>query len=134
MNSEMTELKSGIGKTRTSSDPTRQGNCILHIRNRSGTRLNIVLHGTEVNIVRAMTVRRFKRLKLAKGTYVVEAWLAEGRIGVNAVNIPHISIEKITSRKDVSIRGRKIVADFVNDRAKLEIDREPTAGDIIQNI
>jgi hypothetical protein len=28
------------------------------------------------------------------------------------------------SRKDVSIRGRKIVADFVNDRAKLEIDTE----------
>lgn len=81
-----------------------------------------------------MTVHRFKRLKLKKGTYVVEAWLTDGRIGINAVNIPHISIEKITSRKDVSIRGRKIVADFVNDRAKLEIDREPSAGDLVQNI
>ena len=49
-------------------------------------------------------------------------------------NIPHISIEKITSRKDVSIRGRKIVADFVNDRARLEIDRETSAGDLVQNI
>ncbi len=81
-----------------------------------------------------MTVHRFKRLKLKKGTYVLEAWLTDGRIGINAVNIPHISIEKITSRKDVSIRGRKIVADFVNDRAKLEIDREPSAGDLVQNI
>ena len=35
-----------------------------------------------------------------------------------------ISIEKITTRKDVSIRGRKIVADFISDRARLEIDRE----------
>ncbi len=96
--------------------------------------MNLVIHGTEVSIVRAMTIRRFKRLKLSKGTYVVEAWLSEGRITVNSVNIPHISIEKITSRKDVSIRGRKIVADFVNDRAKLEIDSEPSAGDLVQNI
>ena len=130
----MTELKSGIGKSGQLEDLSRRGNCILHIRNRSGSRLNLVLHGTEVNIVRAMTVRRFKRLKLKKGTYVLEAWLSDGRIGINSVNIPHISIEKITSRKDVSIRGRKIVADFVNDRAKLEIDREPSAGDLVQNI
>jgi hypothetical protein len=109
-------------------------NFILHIRNRSGSRLNIVLHGTEINIVRAMTIRRFKRLKLVKGTYVVEAWLSEGRICIDAVNIPNISIEKITSRSDVSIRGRKIVADFVKDRAKLLIDSEPTAGDLVQNI
>jgi len=102
----------------------RKGPCILHVRNRSGARLNLVLHGTEVNVVRAMIIRRFKRLKLTKGTYVVEAWLSKGRIAVNAVDIPHLSIEKITSRKDVSIRGRKIVADFVNDRARLEIDRE----------
>lgn len=103
---------------------SRQGNCHLAIRNRSGSRLNLVLHGTEVNTVRAMTIRRFKRLKLVKGTYVVEAWLTNGRIGINAENIPHISIEKITTRKDVSIRGRKIVADFVNNRAKLEINTE----------
>lgn len=81
-----------------------------------------------------MTIRRFKRLKLIKGTYVLEAWLTEGRIGINAINIPHISIERITSRKDVSIRGRKIVADFVNDRARLEIDSEPSAGDLVENI
>jgi len=93
-----------------------------------------VLHGTEANVVRAMTIRRCKRLRLLKGTYVVEAWLSDGRIAIKSINIPHISIEKITSRKDVSIRGRKIVADFVNDRARLEIDREPTAGDIIQDI
>jgi hypothetical protein len=100
----------------------RQGNCHLAIRNRSGSRLNLVLHGTEINTVRAMTIRRYKRLKLVKGTYVVEAWLSNGRIWINAENIPHISIEKITNRKDVTIRGRKIVADFVNNRAKLEID------------
>ena len=93
-----------------------------------------MIHCTEVNLVRAMTVRRAKRLKLTKGTYVVEAWLSEGRIGIEAVNIPHISIEKITSRRDVSIRGRKIVADFVNDRARLEVDREPSAADLVQDI
>ena len=130
----MTELKSGIGGPDQGGEFQRVGNCLLVIRNRSGSRLNLVIHGTEVNVVRAMTVRKFKRLKLVKGTYVVEAWLSEGRIGINAINIPHISIEKITSRKDVSIRGRKIVADFVNDRAKLEIDREPTAGDLVQKI
>jgi hypothetical protein len=130
----MTEIKSGIGGPDKGGESQKEGNCLLAIRNRSGRRLNLVIHGTEVNVVRAMTVRRFKRLKLIKGTYVVEAWLSEGRIGINAINIPHISIEKITSRKDVSIRGRKIVADFVNDRAKLEIDREPTAGDLVQNI
>jgi hypothetical protein len=112
----------------------RSNTCRLVISNKSRTRLNLVIHGTEVNVVRAMTVRRFKRLRLTKGTYVVEAWLSEGRIGINAVNIPHISIEKITSRRDVSIRGRKIVADFVSDRARLEVDREPSAADLVQSI
>lgn len=130
----MADPNSGIRKSEKGSDTSRKRNCILRIRNRSGSRLNLVVHGTEVNIVRAMTVHRFKRLRLIKGTYVVEAWLSDGRIGIKAVNIPHISIEKITSRKDVSIRGRKIVADFVNDRARLEIDSEPTAGDIVQDI
>jgi hypothetical protein len=130
----MDDIKSGIGSSGKAAHPTGRGNCILHIRNRSGSRLNLVIHGTEVNVVRAMTVHRFKRLKLIKGTYVVEAWLSDGRIGINAVNIPHISIERITSRKDVSIRGRKIVADLVNDRARLEIDSEPTTGDLVQNI
>lgn len=116
--------------SRQEQDLDRKGPCILHVRNKSGTRLNLVLHGTEVNVVRAMTIRKFKRLKLIKGTYVVEAWLSKGRIAVNAVNIPHLSVEKITSRKDVSIRGRKIVADFVNDRARLEIDLESAGGRI----
>ena len=115
-------------------EDSRNGACVLHVRNRSGTRLNLVLHGTEVNVVRAMTIRRRKRLKLIKGTYVVEAWLSKGRIAVNAINIPHLSIEKITSRKDVSIRGRKIVAEFVNDRARLEIDREPAGANQHQNL
>lgn len=113
---------------------TRSQTCILVIRNRSRTRLNLVIQGTEHHVVRAMTVRRYKRLKLVKGTYVVEAWLSDGRIGINAVNIPHISIEKITSRRDVSIRGRKIVADFVNDRSRIEVEREPTAGELVQSI
>ena len=113
---------------------TRHGKCHLVIRNRSGSRLNLVLHPTEINKVRALTIRRIKRLKLERGTYVMEAWLSSGRIGIKAVNIPHISIEKITSRKDVSIRGRKIVADFVNDRVSLETDSEPTAGDLVEGI
>jgi hypothetical protein len=115
------------------SQDTRHGRCHLLIRNRSGSRLNLVLHATEINKVRALTIRRSKRLKLEKGTYVVEAWLSNGRIGIKAVNIPHISIEKITSRKDVSIRGRKIVADFVNDRVSLEIDSEATGSDLDQD-
>ena len=112
---------------------TRHGKCHLVVRNRSGSRLNLVLHATEINKVRALTIRRIKRLKLEKGTYVMEAWLSNGRIGIKAENIPHISIEKITSRKDVSIRGRKIVADFVNDRASIEIDSEATGSDLDQD-
>jgi hypothetical protein len=130
----MAEALSGIKRSGPDSSRDGKTHCILKIRNRSGSRLNLVLHGTDVKVVRAMTFRRFKRLKLPKGTYVVEAWLSEGRIGINSINIPHISIERITSRKDVSIRGRKIVADFVRDRARLEIDREPSTGDIIQDI
>jgi hypothetical protein len=107
---------------------------MLTVSNRSGKSLNLVIHGTEANVVKAMRIRWFKRLKLIKGTYVLEAWLSSGRIVISAVNIPHISIEKITSRKDVSIRGRKIIADFVNKRSKLEIRSEPTAGDLVQNI
>lgn len=125
--------KHGIATTGDEAGAPDGKPCILTIRNRSRRKLNLVLHGTQVNTVRAMMVRRYKRLKLIKGTYVLEAWLSEGRIGIHAVNIPHISIEKITSRKDVSIRGRKIVADFTNNRARLEIDREPSAAELIQN-
>lgn len=110
-------------------DLARRAKCTLQIVNRSGSTLNLVIHGTEVNSVRAMTIRRRKRLHLLKGTYVVEVWLSSGRITINPVNIPHISIERITTRKDVSIRGRKIVADFINDRARLEIDRERNEGE-----
>jgi hypothetical protein len=130
----MTEFRNSIDKIRTGGVVHGEGNCMLIIHNLSRKSLNLVIHGTEVNMVKAMRVRRYKRLKLIKGTYVLEAWLSSGRIVISAVNIPHISIEKITSRKDVSIRGRKIVADFVNNRAKLEIRSEPTAGDLVQNI
>ena len=116
------QMNSGI-KTPV-KDISRKGKCSLIISNRSGSILNLVIHGTEMDVVRAMTIRRRKRFKLAKGTYVVELWLTEGRITINPVNIPHISIERITTRKDVSIRGRKLVADFISERAKLEIDRE----------
>jgi hypothetical protein len=111
-------------------DSVRRRKCTLLISNRSGSTLNLVVHGTEVNIVRAMTIRRRKRIKLIKGTYVVEMWLASGRINISPVNIPHISIERITTRNDVSIRGRKIVADLVNDRARLDIDNESSAHDM----
>jgi len=118
---------SGIG----SDDPDlrKRGKCTLHISNRSGSMLNLVIHGTEVNIVRAMTIRRRKRLHLVKGTYVVELWLSSGRISIRPVNIPHISIERITTRNDVAIRGRKIVADFIHDRATLEINSERNPGE-----
>jgi hypothetical protein len=110
-------------------DISRRGKCKLFLSNRSGSTLNLVIHGTEVNMVRAMTIRRRKRLHLVKGTYVVELWLSTGRITISPVNIPHISIERITTRKDVSIRGRKLVADFVSDRARLDIDRERSEDD-----
>lgn len=125
----MAAQNSGIGTPEI--DSGKRGKCTLHISNRSGSILNLVIHGTEVNIVRAMTIRRKKRLRLIKGTYVVEVWLSNGRISIHPENIPHISIEKITTRKDVAIRGRKIVADFIYDRARLEIDREPTASDLV---
>ena len=125
----MSAAKQGIANPDKAVDDSRRGSCRLKISNRAGSRLNLVIHGTERNMVRAMTIRRRKRLKLAKGTYVVEVWLSEGRIRIKPVNIPHISIEKITSRKDVTIRGRKIVADFINEKARLDIDREPTAGE-----
>ncbi len=105
-------------------DPKKRGKCTLFISNYSGSTLNLVIHGTELNTVRAMTIRRRKKLHLVKGTYVVEVWLSAGRISITPVDIPHISIEKITSRMDVSIRGRKIVADLIGDRARLEVDRE----------
>lgn len=130
----MGEMRHSINGLRSSKSDSRKGSCILFIRNRSGHKLNLVLHGTEISVVKAMTIRRFKRLKLVKGTYVLEAWLSAGRIVIDAYHIPHISIEKITSRKDVSFRGRKIVADFVNNRAKLDIDSEPSTGDLVQNI
>ena len=112
-------------------DIIKRGKCKLLISNRSGSILNMVIHGTEVNVVRAMTIRRRKKLHLVKGTYVVEVWLSEGRITINPVNIPHISIERITTRKDVSIRGRKLVADFISDRARLEINTERISGESI---
>lgn len=115
------------GITPPAKEITRRGRCKLLISNRSGSILNLVIHGTETSVVRAMTIRRRKRLYLQKGTYVVELWLSEGRITINPVNIPHISIERITTRKDVSIRGRKLVADFISDRARLDIDHERSA-------
>lgn len=110
-------------------DISKRGKCSLLITNQSGRTLNLVIHGTEVQMVRAMTIRRRKRLHLVKGTYVVELWLSTGRIRINPVDIPHISIERITTRKDVSIRGRKLVADFISDRARLEIDLERNTED-----
>jgi hypothetical protein len=127
-------MKPGPDNLQSEKEFDRKGPCILHVRNRSGSRLNLVLHGTEISVVRAMTIRRSKRLKLVKGTYVVEAWLSSGRIAVNAINIPHLSVEKITSRKDVSIRGRKIVADFVNDRAWLEIKLDAGSAAQVQDL
>jgi len=125
----MAKQNSGIGSTATHLG--KRGKCTLHISNRSGSILNLVIHSTDINTVRAMTIRRRKKLHLTKGTYVVEIWLTSGRITIIPEDIPHISIERITTRKDVSIRGRKIVADFINDRARLEIDRERSAGDPI---
>ena len=123
----MAAMNSGIGTQ--DNDLKKRGKCTLHISNRSGSMLNMVIHGTELNSVRAMTIRRRKKLHLVKGTYVIEIWLSSGRIKIKPVNIPHISIEKITTRKDVSIRGRKIVADLISDRSRLEVDQERKSGD-----
>ena len=123
----MATQNSGIGTPEVKLG--KRGKCTLRISNRSGSTLNLVIHGTENNWVRAMTIRRKKKLHLIKGTYVVEIWLSSGRITINPVDIPHISIERITTRKDVTIRGRKIIADFINDRARLEIDRERNDGE-----
>jgi len=123
----MATKNSGIGTP--GMDIGKRGKCTLHISNQSGSILNLVIHGTEVNSVRAMTIRRRKKLHLIKGTYVVEIWLTSGRITIKPVDIPHISIERITTRSDVSIRGRKIVADLINDRARLEVDRVRTTDD-----
>ncbi len=98
--------------------------CRLLIRNKADSALNLVLQGTNVKVVRAMRIRCCKRLRLERGTYVMEAWLNRGRIHVEAQNIPHLSVEKISSRDDVSLRGRKIVADFVNKRARLQIEKK----------
>jgi hypothetical protein len=119
------------GMSTPAKNLVRRGKCTLIIANRSGSLLNLVIQGSEVNIVRAMTIRRRKRLRLIKGTYVVELWLSSGRISVHPVDIPHISIERITTRKDVSIRGRKIVADFISDRATLEIKQERSTGEFM---
>ncbi|MDF1576208.1 MAG: hypothetical protein P1P86_13550 [Bacteroidales bacterium] len=124
----MVENNSGTGVRRI--DPGKRGKCRLLISNRSGSILNLVIQGAEVKVVRAMSIRRRKRLRLVKGTYVVEAWLSTGRIRIIPVDIPHIRIEKITTRKDVSIRGRKIVADLINNRARLEVDRERNSADL----
>jgi len=121
--------KQNSGTVSATTNLGKRGKCTLHISNRSGSMLNLVIHSTEINTVRAMTIRRRKKLHLIKGTYVVEIWLVSGRITIKPVDIPHISIERITTRKDVSIRGRKIVADFINDRARLEIDRERNGSD-----
>jgi hypothetical protein len=124
----MAAQKSGMGTPEIRKE--RRGKCTLYVSNRSGSMLNLVIQGTEVNMVRAMTIRRRKRLQLMKGTYVVELWLSNGRISINPVDIPHISIERITTRKDVSIRGRKIVADLIFDRARLEIGRDRSSEEL----
>ena len=123
----MATQNSGIGTPEVKLG--KRGKCTLRISNRSGSTLNLVIHGIENNWVRAMTIRRKKKLHLIKGTYVVEIWLSSGRITINPVDIPHISIERITTRKDVTSRGRKIIADFIHDRARLEIDRERSDGE-----
>ena len=79
----MANKNSGI--TPPENGISRRGRCKLVISNRSGSILNLVIHGTEVSVVRAMTIRRRKRLYLQKGTYVVELWLTEGRITINPI-------------------------------------------------
>ncbi|MEA3461043.1 MAG: hypothetical protein U9R49_04120, partial [Bacteroidota bacterium] len=61
----MIAKNSGIGTQEI--DPRKRGKCTLYISNRSGSILNMVIHGTEANTVRAITIRRRKKLHLVKG-------------------------------------------------------------------
>ncbi|MBN1132926.1 MAG: hypothetical protein JXR52_06645 [Bacteroidales bacterium] len=106
--------------------------CLLTLKNRTGERAYIVLHDVANDSARELSFRRSRRLKLPKGTYVIEAWLRKGNIGINPENIQHVKIENIPAKHYTSFRGKRIVADLNHDRELLILFEEITVGDIIQ--
>ena len=106
--------------------------CLLKLKNKSGVKAFVVLHDVENDTVKEMSFKRSRQLRLFKGTYVIEAWLNEGNIGINPENIQHVEIEDIPSKHNTSFRGKRIVADLVNNRDHMVLFEEITVADIIQ--
>lgn len=92
----------------------------------------MVIHDVVRDRVREVSFRKSKRLNMMKGTYVIEAWLKTGNIGINPENIQHVEIENIPARHNTSFRGKRIVADLLHDRDQLIFFEEITVADIIQ--
>jgi len=112
--------------------PVVRNRCNLSLKNKAGERAYIVLHDVENDAARELSLRRQKKLKLMKGTYVIEAWLEKGNIGINPENIQHVEIENIPAKHNTSFRGKRIVADLNHDKEQLILFEEVTVADIIQ--
>ena len=110
----------------------RKNRCTLILKNKSGVKAYIVLYDVENEITRELIIRRTKKLKVLKGTYVIEAWLDKGNIGINPDNLQHVEIENIPSRLNTMFRGKKIVADLFHEREQMIFFEEITVSDIIQ--
>ena len=110
----------------------RNSRCKLTLKNKSGKRAYIVIRDVESDSVREMTFKGSRKLRLLKGTYVIEAWYKTGNIGINPENIQHVSIENLFSTKFSGLRGKKIVADLHHEKEQLIMFEEITVADIIQ--
>lgn len=82
--------------------------------------------------IKEISFRRRKKLRVLKGTYVIEAWLKSGNIGINPENIQYVAIENLFSDKTRGFRGKKIVADLHHEKEEFIIFEEITVADIIQ--
>jgi len=112
--------------------PIYKNRCSLSLKNKSGERTYIVLHDVANDISRELSFRCSKKLKVLKGTYVIEAWLEKGNIGINPENIQHVEIENIPAKHNTSFRGKRVVADLNHDKEQLILFNEITVADIIQ--
>jgi len=106
--------------------------CALSVKNKTNQRAYIVMHDVVTDDVRELTLRRSKSMKVPKGTYVIEAWLENGNIGINPENIQHVKIEDLPSNRNTSFRGKRLVVDFIHDRDQMVIFEEITVNDIIR--
>lgn len=105
--------------------------CSLSVKNKTNQRAYIVMHDVVTDDVKEVSLKRSKSLKVPKGTYVIEAWLENGNIGINPENIQHVKIEDLPSVRNTSFRGKRLVADFLHDRDQMIIFEEITVKDII---